>query len=288
MWRPASIFACVLALICGRTYSQTLSDRLVQPTLLADTTAVVPGKPFRVALSLEIAPRWHVYWINPGDIGSPVMLKLTAPAGFTIGEVRYPAPQIMPEPGDAVIYGYERQAVFWATVTPPADLKTGQTVGLSAAANWCVCDPEQCVLGHRAMTLSLPVSADSAPANSALIAAWQARMPVMQKDALASVQSAAIAGNPGEITVAAQWKGSPPAKVQWLPYPSDQIIVRQVSEQTQGQSTTFVLSVEAVQGIAQTETDIRGLLDFDGTSGEPRGVIIQVPRQATSAGPTQH
>ena len=38
-------------------------------TLVTDTDAVPPGKPFRVALRLRLAPGWHTYWHNPGDAG---------------------------------------------------------------------------------------------------------------------------------------------------------------------------------------------------------------------------
>src|SRR6478672_9135605 len=42
---------------------------LVKASLLADTTAVQPGQPFKVGVLLKIAPQWHVYWQNPGEGG---------------------------------------------------------------------------------------------------------------------------------------------------------------------------------------------------------------------------
>ncbi|PYI61412.1 MAG: hypothetical protein DMC59_00565 [Verrucomicrobia bacterium] len=36
--------------------------QLVREELLADTDAVVPGKPFTVGLLLRMAPAWHTYW----------------------------------------------------------------------------------------------------------------------------------------------------------------------------------------------------------------------------------
>ena len=39
----------------------TQGSDLVQATLLADTTAIQPGHPFKVGVLLKIAPQWHVY-----------------------------------------------------------------------------------------------------------------------------------------------------------------------------------------------------------------------------------
>ncbi|MFM8230851.1 MAG: hypothetical protein ACKOAL_06480, partial [Chthoniobacterales bacterium] len=36
--------------------------KLVEASLVADTTSIVPGKTFRLGLHLKIAPGWHVYW----------------------------------------------------------------------------------------------------------------------------------------------------------------------------------------------------------------------------------
>ena len=49
---------------------------LVKASLLADTGAVAPGKPFTVGLRLKMAPRWHTYWENSGDAGLPTTKNL--------------------------------------------------------------------------------------------------------------------------------------------------------------------------------------------------------------------
>src|SRR5262245_29905000 len=52
---------------------------LVRPELLADTNAIVPGKPFTVGLLLRMAPGWHTYWKFSGDAGLPTELKWKLP-----------------------------------------------------------------------------------------------------------------------------------------------------------------------------------------------------------------
>ncbi len=69
----------------GQTYQ---GKQLVKPELLADTTAVVPGKPFIVGLLLRMAPGWHTYWKFSGDAGLPTEAKWKLPAGWKISEIQ--------------------------------------------------------------------------------------------------------------------------------------------------------------------------------------------------------
>ena len=67
--------------------------RATTATLVSDTDAVAPGKPFRVGLLLRMAPGWHTYWRNPGDAGAAAELKLDLPKGVTAGPIEWPAPR---------------------------------------------------------------------------------------------------------------------------------------------------------------------------------------------------
>ena len=39
--------------------------------LISEVSAVQPGRPFWVALRLQMREGWHTYWRNPGDSGWP-------------------------------------------------------------------------------------------------------------------------------------------------------------------------------------------------------------------------
>ena len=67
---------------------------LVKAELIADATAVVPGKPFTVGLLLHMVPGWHTYWKYSGDAGLPTELKWTLPPGWKIGEIQWPIPPL--------------------------------------------------------------------------------------------------------------------------------------------------------------------------------------------------
>jgi thiol:disulfide interchange protein DsbD len=168
--------AFLLLALCASLSAQVYQGRaLVQARLVADTTAIVPGKSFRVGLVLEMAPRWHSYWKYAGDAGIPTSLAWQLPAGFTAGPLEWPLPGAEIEPGDIEVYGYGDEVMLLQTITPPAQLPPGE-VELRADAAWLVC-ADLCIPGKAALSLKLPVAATAEPANADLFAKWAARVP---------------------------------------------------------------------------------------------------------------
>src|SRR3954451_15925579 len=95
---------------------------LVKAELLANTTAVVPGKPFTAGLLLHMVPGWHTYWKFPGDAGIPTELKWKLPSGWKTGEIQWPIPLKLNEPGDIQIYGYHDEVLLMQEINPVGDL----------------------------------------------------------------------------------------------------------------------------------------------------------------------
>src|SRR6266404_5055635 len=123
--------------------------QLVKAELLADTDAVVPGKPFTVGLLLRMAPAWHTYWKFSGDAGLPSELKWKLPPGWKAGEIQWPIPLKTIDPGDIQTYGYENEVLLVQEITPPAKIDppkdgfaaaTNSPAILSAEAGWLVCE----------------------------------------------------------------------------------------------------------------------------------------------------
>ena len=146
--------------------------------VLSEVSEIAPGQPFRIALKITHAPHWHTYYVNPGFVGDPPGIKWTLPEGFTAGELQFPVPLLGSSAGFP-LYGYEGEAWFLQTITPPATLKKGETVTLSGKAEWLVCK-EQCVTGKADLSLSLPVasSAVANPATATGFAKADAAMPL--------------------------------------------------------------------------------------------------------------
>ncbi|WP_367873257.1 protein-disulfide reductase DsbD family protein [Luteolibacter sp. Populi] len=153
------------------------SDKPATAEVIAEVTAIAPGKPFRVALKITHAPHWHTYYVNPGTVGAAPSISWTLPSGFTAGEFQFPVPLLGTAAG-APFYGYGDVTYFLQTITPPATLKPGETVTLSGKASWLVCK-EQCVMGNAPVSLELPVAATAAanPATAAAFASADAALP---------------------------------------------------------------------------------------------------------------
>lgn len=148
---------------------------LVEAELIADTTAIVPGKPFRLGLHLRMAPGWHTYWENPGDSGLATTFDIQLPDGFTSGPVVWPLPQRLVEPGDIQVYAYKGEVLLVRSITPPATI-TASDITLAAKSTWLVCE-ETCIPGRAEVSLTLPVAADASPANKDAFAKFAAITP---------------------------------------------------------------------------------------------------------------
>jgi DsbC/DsbD-like thiol-disulfide interchange protein len=127
----------------------------VRAQLVPEVLSVRPGKPFWVALRLQMEEGWHTYWKNPGDSGLPTKIEWKLPPGFKAGEIQWPYPEIFLL-GLDVNYGYENEAWLLTEITPPAALKAGTSISLVASAKWLAC-LEECLPGGADMMVRLPV-----------------------------------------------------------------------------------------------------------------------------------
>ena len=148
---------------------------LVKASLLADTSAIVPGQAFQVGVLLEMAPRWHTYWQYSGDAGLPTSIDWELPPGFTAGLIQWPVPQKKTEPGDIQVYAYGGRVLLLTSITPASTVSGNVT--LRADVSWLVCE-EICVPGGAKLDLTLPVAKSAEPANTSLFEEFRSQLPL--------------------------------------------------------------------------------------------------------------
>jgi len=171
-----SLLFWLLVAIAPHGLAQTYQGKqLVRAELLADTKALVPGKPFTVGLLLRMAPGWHTYWKFSGDAGLPTEMKWKLPPGWKIGEIQWPIPLKTIDPGDIETYGYQDEILLMQEITPPLKLDVS-SVQLAAEANWLVCE-KICIPGSAILRLDLPVASSSEPANADVFARYRRLVP---------------------------------------------------------------------------------------------------------------
>ncbi len=176
--RLAALVLLLLALtVLAPSAAQALESAPVQSardtaTLVSDTDAVAPGKPFRVALRLRMAEGWHTYWRNPGDAGAPPDLKLDLPKGVTAGPIQWPAPNRISE-GPLMSYAYTGEVLLPVTIHPGAG--PGPWV-IRAHATWLVCK-EICVPEEGNFRLDLPAGTPGPNAQTPLFTRHDRAVP---------------------------------------------------------------------------------------------------------------
>jgi len=163
-WRQLLIPLCAIFLAPFVSAQNYQGRELVKATLLADTSAIVPGKPFNAGLLLRMAPGWHTYWKFSGDAGLPTEIKWTLPPGWKVGEIQWPIPLKTNDPGDIQTYGYQDELLLMQEITPPAKIDISP-VKLSAEANWLVCE-KICIPGSANVEIELPIAPSAGTASA--------------------------------------------------------------------------------------------------------------------------
>jgi|GEM_PF-142332 len=176
MARYALLLAAVLVVLPQPAPAADGPD--VRAEMLADTLAIAPGEPFTLAVRFHLPEGWHIYWKHPGDAGLATAIDWKLPEGFRAGPLRWPAPKTFTQPGDIAGYGYEKQVILAAEVTPPKDLKPGAELAFAAHASWLACK-DNCVPGKQDVALTLPAAKKTTPANEKLFVEWRKELPTM-------------------------------------------------------------------------------------------------------------
>lgn len=252
----ASVFAQVHE---GRT--------LVTPSLVADTTAVVPGRPFKVGLLLQTVPKWHTYWEYSGDAGFPTEIKWALPPGFEAGPIEWPLPERLLEPGDIEVYAYGEKVLLLTTVTVPADVKE-TSVTLKADVAWLVCE-EICIPGKAQLELTLPVQPQAEMANQELFQEFLTQIPSSEAP---PYQLAWKNTGPAHLLTISGLGSARSVDVYPLPAEGQQVDHPKPSPVTDGQATVEI----------NIEGDVRGVLVVDGPEGR-RGWFVS---SASAPSPT--
>ncbi|HEV2804889.1 MAG TPA: protein-disulfide reductase DsbD domain-containing protein [Chthoniobacterales bacterium] len=257
-----AIGALLLAAPFWSASGQTYQGReLVQATLVADVSAVVPGKKFTAGLLLHMVPNWHTYWKFPGDAGIPTELNWKLPEGWKVAEIQWPIPLKLNEPGDIQIYGYHDEVLLLQEMTPPASL-SGSTVQLVAEASWLVCE-KICIPGSANLKLELPVAAQNSGANDEIFSRYRRRLPQSWPET--NVARANWQRNASELqlTVESAALANYPA-ADFFPVPEPSVVVGHPKAERTGAKITFRIPIETAD---KNLSALNGIVVFGSDEG---------------------
>lgn len=171
------LIACVLIALSfsgARAQQAANGQQITESVLVADTTAVEPGKPFFVGVHMKIIPRWHTYWQFGGSPSFPFGIDWELPEGWQAGSIGFPLPHLVVDADGQSLFAYEHEVFFPVKITPSAQPAQG-AVRIGAKAKWQVC-AETCIPGGADLELKLPVG-PAQPANAEPFAKWRAQLP---------------------------------------------------------------------------------------------------------------
>ncbi len=106
--------------------------------LVADQTEVTAGQTITVGVVQNIEPKWHVYWINPGDSGEATEVYWSGLENLSATPIQWPIPHKIPF-GPLTNYGYEDQVILLQELTLPNNLPEGP-IELVADISLLVCE----------------------------------------------------------------------------------------------------------------------------------------------------
>ncbi|TVQ61090.1 MAG: hypothetical protein EA378_09570 [Phycisphaerales bacterium] len=182
-WR-AFLAACIAGAISTPTLAQQPQhpddDEPLIASLITEHSHAVPGETFYIGVHMRLAEDWHTYWDGLNDTGFAATVKLDLPAGWTAGEIQWPAPErYITSGGLGLDHVYHRDTTLIIPIQVPADATVGETVTITADAEWLVCQ-DACIPGWATLTLETPVRAETATASddASLFAATRERTPV--------------------------------------------------------------------------------------------------------------
>jgi DsbC/DsbD-like thiol-disulfide interchange protein len=267
-----------LAIFLGAMPQVVLGQRgqpIVRAEMVADTSAIRPGKAFGVGVLLHIQPGWHIYWVNPGEAGEATSVKYTLPEGFAAGAVKR-----FEDPGGIVGYGYTDSVLLVSEIAAPKDLSPGTRVTLRARARWLSCK-EVCVPGEAELKIELPVATAGGPANGQLFTEWRGRLPV-DADSPASPAKVRVSGgipergSDGRFEIVLDWRAAP-GKVEWFPGPQAALEIRDAAVRTEGTHTRITFSARVLRGQTLEDRELSSVVSYTDSQGQPRGIEVRVP-----------
>lgn len=158
--RPLVLAAAGLALAIGPAGAQaSVGAGELTVSLVPGAAWLRAGDTVPIAVRLQVADGWYVYWRHAGEVGLPTRVTWALPPGFAALPLRWPGPSVAVAAGmtSHVLRG---DIVLLGAVAVPADARGRITLG--ATVRYGVCR-DVCIPGTAELSLALPVRGSVAP-----------------------------------------------------------------------------------------------------------------------------
>lgn len=138
--------------------------------LAAGSTASSDAAAARAGIEIRLERGWHTYWRYPGDAGVPPRFDWSGSDNVGAVEVRYPAPERIPDAGGSRVIGYLDHVIFPLRIRAA---NPARPVKLRLQLDFAVCE-KICIPAEVRLSLDVPAGGG---ANSPALDAAEARVP---------------------------------------------------------------------------------------------------------------
>lgn len=109
-------------------------------------------EPLNTAIRIRVDEGWHIYWIQPGDVGMKTSVECQVPPGWKIDGPKFPTPRRFLT-GKLASFGYKDAVLLPITLTPPSTFDA--SAEFKAKVSWLACNEDACVPGDAELTLRI-------------------------------------------------------------------------------------------------------------------------------------
>ena len=165
------VWACSLGVVPELSAASKTTARLV-----LSAEAARPGDTILAGVELRMEPKWHTYWRNGGDSGTPTTIDWLLPKGVSAGDVQWPVPEKLTA-AELTTYIYHDTVMLLVPLKVADNLAQG-SVELKAKVSWLECE-EVCLPGAGEVTARLTIGSETkSSTDAASIQEAQKRLPL--------------------------------------------------------------------------------------------------------------
>jgi|GEM_PF-6800948 len=157
-------------------------DNYAHPELISDSSAIVPGKAFTLAIHFKIEGDWHLYHPSEDNPGMEPKVKWTLPEGIKAGKFQYPPPHQIDTPAGTE-HVYEHDLVLLVDFEVAETVPLEQIFSIEAKLNWLCCREDQCRPEKATVKIDLPTAASSTPNRTEDFTRWRDAVRANERNA---------------------------------------------------------------------------------------------------------
>nr|WP_081031116.1 thioredoxin family protein [Chlamydia ibidis] len=252
-------------------------------SLISEVSRIAQGNTFRIAVKISVDKGSHIYWKNPGEIGSPLRIQWILPEGFSVEKEHWPTPKVFEEE-NITFFGYDDSAFIIADLRAPEAIHSNE-VTIGAHVEWLACG-EHCIPGDEHLEISLPCgnsSISSSERSQEFAQALHLTPHPLEDNQLIAFTH----GEEGEIILSLAHHNENAEKAWFISETANQIVAYAESSTKEAQGTAWNLKIKNLTNIKKDD-HLEGVLLLTDKAGKKvesfaiRGQLTSSPDLSTS------